>query len=162
VYLHDQGHPVGTIGLGVALHLGGMYICSPLSGWLSDRLGRFATIGLGGLVLIVAVAVAGLVPGSDSGLVIFGLFLNGVGWNLAFVSGSALLTDALSPAERASTQGLADLIMGLMGALGSAVGGMILGFWGFGVLNAVGGALVLAPLFTAWLRRPALASAWSE
>ena len=27
-------------------------------------------------------------------LVILGLFLNGIGWNFAFVAGSALLTDA--------------------------------------------------------------------
>ena len=86
------------------------------------------------------------------------LFLNGVGWNFAFVAGSALLTDALSPAERASIQGLADLVMGLMGASGSAAGGMILGVWGFAVLNTVGAVLVLAPLAATLLRRPVLAS----
>jgi MFS family permease len=125
VHLHDHGHQVGTIGLAVAVHLGGMYITSPLSGWLSDRLGRLPVIGLGGGVLVVAVAIAGLAPGSNGGLVMLGLFLNGIGWNLAFVAGSALLTDALSPSERTSFQGLADLIMGLMGAFSSA-GGMIL------------------------------------
>lgn len=162
VYLHDQGHDVQTIGLAVAFHLGGMYVASPLSGWLADRFGRLPTIAAGGLVLLVALALAGLAPGSESLLVMIGLALNGIGWNLAFVAGSALLTDALSPAERASMQGLADLVMGLMGALASAVGGMILGAWGFGVLNAFGAALVLAPLAATWLRRPALASAWTE
>jgi hypothetical protein len=47
--------------------------------------------------------------------------------------------------------------MGLMGAIGSAAGGMILGLWGFAILNAVGTGLVLGPLAIAWLRRPALA-----
>src|SRR5499427_796637 len=152
VYLHDQGHTVQTIGVAVSLHLGGMYITSPLSGWLCDRFGRLPIIGIGALVLIGAVMLAGLAPGSDRTLVILGLFLNGVGWNLAFVAGSALLTDALSPAERASTQGLADLFMGLMGAFGSAAGGMILGVWGFTILNTIGAAL---------LRKPALASSLS-
>lgn len=156
VYLHDQGHHVQTIGLAVSFHLAGMYVASPLSGWLSDRFGRLVMIGAGALVLIAAVLLAGLAPGAERALIILGLFLNGVGWNLAFVAGSALLTDALSPAERASTQGLADLVMGLMGALGSAAGGMILGVWGFAILNAVGGALVLAPLAIALLRRPVL------
>ncbi len=78
-----------------------------------------------------------------------------MGWNLAFVAGSALLTDALTPAERPSIQGFADLFMGLMGALGSAAGGMILGVWGFAVLNAVGGALALGPLAATLLRRQA-------
>ena len=159
LYLHDQGHTVGTIGVAVSLHLAGMYVASPLSGWLSDRFGRMPVIASGALLLIFAVAVAGLAPGQAGATIILGLFLNGVGWNLAFVSGSALLTDALSPAERASVQGLADLLMGLMGAIGSAAGGMILGLWGFAILNAVGALLVLGPLAIALLRRPALAPA---
>jgi MFS family permease len=156
VYLHDQGHTVQTIGIAVSLHLGGMYITSPLSGWLSDRFGRLAIIAAGAVVLIGAVVVAGLAPGSDRVLVIGALFMNGVGWNMAFVAGSALLTDALSPAERASIQGFADLVMGLMGALGSTAGGMILGLWGFAILNAVGAAVVLGPLAATLVRRPAL------
>jgi MFS family permease len=159
VYLHDQGHGVQTIGIAVSLHLAGMYVASPLSGWLCDRFGRLPMIGVGALVLIVAVVLAGLAPGTDRVLVIGALFLNGVGWNFAFVAGSALLTDALSPAERASTQGLADLAMGLMGASGSAAGGMILGIWGFAVLNTLGAMLVLAPLAATLLRRPALTTA---
>jgi MFS family permease len=155
LYLHDHGHAVGTIGLAVALHLAGMYVASPLSGWLADRFGRMPVIGAGALLLIGAVALAGLAPATATGVVIFALALNGVGWNLAFVSASALLTDALSPAERASVQGGADLLMGLMGAIGSAVGGMILGIWGFATLNAVGAALVLVPLAVGLLRRPA-------
>jgi MFS family permease len=158
VYLHDQGHPVPTIGLAVSAHLAGMYVASPLSGFLCDRLGRLPIIAAGALVLIGAVVLTGLAPGHDHILIIAGLFLNGVGWNLAFVAGSALLTDALSPAERAPVQGLADLFMGLMGAVGSAAGGMILGVWGFAVLNAVGAALALGPLGLTLLRRPALAS----
>jgi MFS family permease len=158
LYLHDQGHGVQTIGLAVSFHLGGMYVSSPLSGWLSDRFGRLTTIGVGALVLIGAVMLAALVPGRDWLLVIIALALNGIGWNMAFVAGSAPLTDALSPAERASIQGLADLAMGLMGALGSAAGGMMLGAWGFAILNAVGAVLVLGPLAISLLRRPALAS----
>jgi len=156
LYLHDQGHNVQTIGLAVSLHLAGMYVTSPLAGWLSDRLGRLLIIGAGAVILILAVMLAGLAPGSDRLLVILALFLNGVGWNMAFVAGSALLTDALAPNERASVQGLADLFMGLMGALGSATGGMILGIWGFAILNAVGAVLVLGPLTVTLLRRQAL------
>jgi predicted MFS family arabinose efflux permease len=156
LYLHDQGHTVSVIGLAVSLHLGGMYVTSPLSGWLADRFGRLPVIAAGALLLIGAVALAGLAPGEASGVIILGLFLNGIGWNLAFVAGSALLTDALSPVERASVQGFADLLMGLMGAIGAAAGGMILGLWGFAILNAVGAALVLGPLALTLLRRPAL------
>ena len=63
-----------TIGLGVSLHLGGMYVTSPRAGWLCDRFGRLSMIGIGALVLIGAVMLAGLAPGSDRALVILGLF----------------------------------------------------------------------------------------
>ena len=162
LYLHDHGHAVGTIGLAVSLHLGGMYVTSPLSGWLCDRFGRLPMIGAGGVVLLASLALAALAPGRAAGAVIAGLFANGVGWNLAFVSASALLTDALSPQERASIQGLADLVMGLMGALGSALGGIVLGAWGFGMLNALGAALLVVPLAGSWLQREALAARAAE
>jgi MFS family permease len=163
VYLHDHGHAVGTIGLAVAMHLGGMYVASPLSGWLSDRLGRGVMIAAGGLVLLLAMAIAGLAPGAEGSLVMLGLFLNGVGWNFAFVAASALLTDVLSPGERTSIQGLADLVMGLLGALGSAAGGMVLGAWGFGVLNALGSAVVLAGLAVGVRHLPlAQRASWRE
>jgi MFS family permease len=162
LYLHDQGHPVGTIGVAASLHLAGMYVSSPLSGWLSDRFGRLPMIGLGGIILMLACALAGLVPGRAAGLVIAGLFLNGIGWNLAFVSASALLTDALSPDGRTSMQGLADLCMGATGFVGSAVGGIILGLWGFGMLNAVGAAMLILPLAASSMRRAAAAARATE
>lgn len=162
LYLHDQGHPVGIIGVAASLHLAGMYVSSPLSGWLSDRFGRLPMIGVGGLILMLACALAGLVPGSAGGLVIGGLFLNGIGWNLAFVSASALLTDALSPIDRTSIQGLADLCMGMMGFVGSAAGGVILGLWGFGMLNAVGAGILILPLAASSMRRAAAAARATE
>ena len=146
VYLRDQGHHVHEIGLAVSLHLGGMYAASPLTGWLCDRFGRLAMMAAGGLVLIGAVTFAALAPGSDSLLVSLALFLNGVGWNFAFVAGSALLTDSLTPVERPGLQGIADLLTGLMGAVGSVGGGAILGLWGFGAQNAAGALCVLLPL----------------
>ena len=84
VYLHDQGYGVQTIGLAVSLHLGGMYVASPLSGWLCDRVGRLPMIGVGAMVLVGAVMLAGLAPGSDHVLVILALAINGIGWNFAF------------------------------------------------------------------------------
>jgi MFS family permease len=157
VYMKDHGHDVQMIGLAVSLHLGGMYVASPITGWLVDRIGRLAMILIGGILLIAAVIVAGLAPASN-GLLVAAMFcLNGIGWNFAFVSGSALLTDALEPAERTTMQGFADLMTGLMGALGSTLGGVVLQSWGFATLNAAGAVLILGPLAAVWLGRAALA-----
>ena len=54
-------------------------------------------------------------------------------------------------------QGFADLMTGLMGALGSTLGGIVLQSWGFAVLNAAGAVLILGPLAAVWLGRAALA-----
>jgi MFS family permease len=162
VYLQDHGHDIATIGLAVALHLGGMYVASPITGWLADRVGRLVMIVTGCSLLIVATVIAGLAPGSNAVLVSLMFCLNGIGWNFAFVSGSALLTDALEPAERTTMQGFADLMTGLMGALGSTLGGIVLQSWGFPVLNAAGALLVLAPLAGTWLGRGAFRPQASE
>ena len=126
VYLHDHGHHADVIGVAVSLHLGGMYAASPFTGWLCDRVGRLAMILAGGVLLLGAMVFAGLASASDGALVSAAIFLNGLGWNFGFVAGSALLTDALAPDERTTTQGFADLAIGLMGALGSMLGGIIL------------------------------------
>ena len=47
---------------------------------------------------------------------------------------------------------------GLMGALGSTLGGIVLQSWGFPVLNAAGAALILGPLAVTWLGRGAFAA----
>jgi MFS family permease len=156
VYMLDHGHDVQMIGLAVSLHLGGMYVASPITGWLCDRVGRLAMILTGGILLMAAVIVAGLAPGSN-GLLVAAMFcMNGIGWNFAFVAGSALLTDALAPEERTSMQGFADLMTGLMGALGSTLGGIMLQSWGFPMLNAAGAVLILGPLAAVWVGRAAL------
>src|SRR3989442_10101141 len=72
VYLHDHGYHVQTIGLAVSLHLAGMYVASPLSGWLCDHFGRLLMIGIGALVLIGAVMLAGAAPGRGPGPVHLG------------------------------------------------------------------------------------------
>jgi len=61
-----------------------------------------------------------------------------------------------SPSARSARRSRAG--MGLMGAFGFAAGGMILGVWGFTVLNTLGAVLVLGPLAATLLRRPARAS----
>mgnify|MGYP001827364882 FL=1 len=45
-----------------------------------------------------------------------GLFLLGVGWSVALIAGSALLTESLPESQRGDAQGLADVMMSLLGA----------------------------------------------
>ena len=74
-------------------HVVGMFGLSIVTGWLTDRWGQRATIGLGGLLLIASCALAPQNP--DTLPLAVSLFLLGLGWNMCFVSGSSLLTNCL-------------------------------------------------------------------
>jgi MFS family permease len=74
------------------------------------------------------------------------LFLVGLGWNLCYIAGSSLLSDALAPAERSRVQGANELVINLASAVSSLGSGFILAYAGFTALAGVGAALALIPL----------------
>jgi len=152
VHIDHQGHPdtLRVIGWVISVHVAGMYAFSPVVGWLTDRVGRRAVI-LGGIGLLVAACtVAGLSGHHTAGLTV-GLGLLGVGWSATMVSGSTLLTESVGLANRASVQGLADLVMGLGGATAGALAGVIVAWSSYAALTVVAG-LVTVPLLAAALR----------
>jgi MFS family permease len=153
VHMHVHGHSLHTVGLVISAHVVGMYVCSPLTGWLTDRLGRHPVIVLSALTFIAAALVNGVTPPDNGFLLGLGMFLIGLGWNFGFVAGSALLTDAVALHERPRVQGIADLWMGVAAALGSLVSGPIMEGYGFPALNYAIGLLVLFPLAVLFLRR---------
>lgn len=153
VFLHDHGQGLPVIGLVISGHVAGMYAISPLAGWLCDRVGRFAVIAMGGLTFIAAVTINAVAPAEQSGWVLLGLFLVGDGWNFGFVAGSTLITDSVTPAERATVQGLADLLMGVVAATGSAFAGLIVEAWSYPALNGLAVVFVIVPALAIWLRR---------
>ena len=66
VHMGHAGGAAGTtlrvIGLVISVHVAGMYLFSPLVGLLADRAGRTATVGVGGVLLLAAAALAGTAP----------------------------------------------------------------------------------------------------
>lgn len=153
IHMRHHDHVLADINFVQGAHILGMFGLSVVNGWLTDRLGRRFTIGLGSLVLIAACAIA---PGSpDTVPLALSLFLLGLGWNLCFVSGSSLLTDTLAMHERARIQGAADLVVNLASAAGSLASGLLIASLGYGTLAAIGAGL--AVIVGAWvLRRPSV------
>lgn len=152
VHIDHQGHPdsLRVIGWVISVHVAGMYALSPVVGWLTDRVGRRAVI-LGGIGLLVAAcALAGLSGHHTAGLTV-GLGLLGMGWSATMVAGSTLLTESVGLANRASVQGMADLVMGLGGATAGAVAGVIVAWSSYATLTVVA-SLVTVPLLAAALR----------
>jgi MFS family permease len=75
------------------------------------------------------------------------LFGLGIGWNMCYVAGSALLSDALSPVEKARMQGLNDLLVGGAAAAAALLGGVIMATGGYTVMGLLGAAVSLPLLF---------------
>ncbi len=147
LHMEDAGESLSAVGLVISLHVGGMYLPSPVSGWLADRYGRLPVLAGGGVALVCAGVLAAVSPGDETVLMALALVALGLGWNLGLVGGSALLTDAVAPEQHAQTQGAADLVMGLTGVSGNLVAGPLFHAGAFGVLGvgaaAVGGLLMV-------------------
>ncbi|MFG2559601.1 MFS transporter [Streptomyces sp. NPDC048496] len=151
VDLGHHGADLQLIGLVISGHIAGMYAFSPVMGWLSDRFGRLAVIGLAVGLLSCAALLAGT-AGPSHGQTAAGLFVLGLGWSAGLVAGSALLTDSVPQPARAAVQGLSDLTMNTAAGIGGAVAGVIVSQAGYGWLNAAGACLLL-PMAALALRR---------
>lgn len=114
----------------IAVHVLGMFGLAPLIGRWADRVGHIRSLQLGAVILglgTVSVVIAGYVPA----LIFIGLFLLGVGWSVALIAGSALLTESLPESSRISAQGLADVLMSLLGAAAAFSSGFVKTLVGF-------------------------------
>jgi MFS family permease len=147
----DEGTTLRIIGLVISVHVAGMYLFSPLVGLLADRAGRAVTVAVGGVLLLVAAALAGTAAPGAALQLGAGLLLLGLGWSCGLIAGSTLVTESVGPDLRPTAQGGTDLLMGLGAALAGVVGGPLLALGGFGLVSAVSAALVL-PLAVVWVQ----------
>ena len=154
VHIRHEGHGLGAIGLVISAHTLGMFALSPITGRLADRFGRVPLLegGVGVLVLSCLIGV-GAAWSSSYPLVLVSLLLLGIGWNLGFVGGSALLTDSVPAAERTRVQGFGDTLIWGGGAVASIASGWMLEHTGFAVLSMIGAVLSLAPVVPLWQLR---------
>lgn len=151
LHMKDNNHELFGISMVISAHTFGMYAFSIFSGQLADRWGRSPVIllGAGGLILasLLAPISPNLIPLAAS------LFLLGLGWNFCYVGGSTLLADKLNHLERAKTQGINDLLMGLATAIGSFFSGLIFAAYGYGVVGLISAAFAVLPFgMTLWWR----------
>ncbi|MGW2742888.1 MFS transporter [Streptomyces sp. NPDC001450] len=158
VHMHDHGHGTAASGLVIAIHIGAMYLPSPLTGRLVDlphaRLrsrggtpsGRMTMATVSGVVLLTAGILAALAPADSVALLALALALLGLGWNFGLVSGTAIITDTVPLAARARTQGMVDVSIAIAGATGGISSGVIATAAGYPALALTAGVLALAIL----------------
>ncbi len=144
LHMTHNSHTLDAVGSVISLHVLGMFAFSPVWGALADRMNKRVLVLIGAIVLMT-----GCVLGPISNELIpieVALFLVGLGWSICYVSGSALLTGALTREEKARAQGTNDLIVNLASALGGIASGLILSAYDYLGVGIVGIVLISLPL----------------
>jgi MFS family permease len=156
LHMADHGHGLAAVGLVISGHTFGMFAFSPISGWLAGRFGTPIIIAAG-LALSAFSSVLAAVAPPDGGAILFvALFLLGVGWNLSFVAGSALLTEGLDGAERTTLQGATDAMIWSSAAAAALGSGIVVAAASYTALGLLGAALILFPVLAMVRGRSAL------
>ena len=132
-------------------HVLGMFAPSFVTGSLIARFG-IPRMLLAGTLLMAGTA---LISNLGVSLAHFwvALVLLGIGWNFLFVGGSTLLSAAHTDAERGKVQGINDLVIFSLVAIGSLMSGALSYHLGWKALNlAMLPPIVLVALATLWYR----------
>ena len=127
------GHSVTEATLGIQWHVLAMYAPSFVTGSLITRFGveRITFIGLALIGLTAVVGLAGITVAHFW----TGLVLLGVGWNLAFIGATTMVTQCHRPDERNKVQSFNDfLVFGSM-AISSFASGQLLEYVGWAAIN---------------------------
>ncbi|MFC6079663.1 MFS transporter [Sphaerisporangium aureirubrum] len=149
VHLDHGDMGLSIIGIVLSAHITGMYVFSPLVGWLADRIGAIPVLVIGLLQLLLAAGLAASAAPHDVALLSLGLFLLGTGWSCGLVAGSALLSESVALDHRPSAQGLSDLLMNVCGATGTIAAGLIVATGSYALLGIAVAVLVAIP--AVWL-----------
>lgn len=148
--MRAQGFEMGQVAFIMQWHVLGMFAPSFVTGGLIARFGVPRILLTGTLLLTGTVLVANL--GASLAHFWAALVLLGIGWNFLFVGGSALLSSVHSEAERGKVQGVNDLIIFTLVAVGSLMAGQLLHHLGWEALNlAMLPLILLVALASLWL-----------
>lgn len=143
VHMEHYGHGLKEVGMIIGFHIGSMFLPSPLTGILVDKIGRLAMAIASGITLLIAGILAAIAPGESLLLLTIALVLLGLGWNFGLISGTAILVDSTNLSNRAKIQGSIDVMVALSGATGGALSGMVVSHSSYATLSIVGGILSL-------------------
>ena len=80
IHIEHHGYGIGVTGIVIGAHVAGMFLPSPFSGWLVDRLGYLAVAVAAGVTLLAAGLIAAWAPADSVATLVLALALLGVGW----------------------------------------------------------------------------------
>ena len=142
-------HTVGEAALAIQWHVIGMYAPSFFTGTLIAWFGVRAMIASGFLLLVASASVGLLGIGLWNFWI--ALALLGLGWNLAFIGATTLVTESYGPRERNKVQAFNDFLVFGSTAIGSLSSGALLSRYGWSAVNdVVFPVLIVAAVLLAW------------
>jgi hypothetical protein len=130
-----HGHSLAASATVIQWHVLGMFVPSFFTGTLIRRFGVLWIMAVGTVLLGGHIAIA--LTGNEYLHFLSGLTLVGVGWNFLFIGGTALLTEAYTPSERAKTQAAHDFLMFGAVSIASFAAGGLLNLWGWHSVNLI-------------------------
>ena len=146
------GGSLAGLGAMMGTHNLGMFALSPVVGVLCDRLGERPIIAAGGATLVVAGLLAAFGPGTGIALGV-ALYLVGLGWCLAFVAASTLISEGPDSPAKVRRQGLADSLNWTFAGVACVTSGLLMTGFGFDAVAVACTVLGLVSL-TAALASP--------
>ncbi|MFT5367160.1 MAG: MFS family permease [Candidatus Latescibacterota bacterium] len=152
LHMNHHAHGIDAISWVIMAHTVGMYGLSWLTGMLITRFGRVPIVIMGAIILAISAILTPI--STQMPLLIFALFLLGLGWNFCFIAGSSLLSESLASIERGRTQGATETGVALAASVGALSTGPIFASAGMVAICAIGLAFSLA-LFagTSWWKK---------
>ncbi len=146
-------HQVQSATTAIQWHIIAMFAPSFATGFIINRIGAQATVGLGMIFIILSAAIA--LAGTSQYHFYAGLIFLGLGWNFGFIGATTLLSTAYEESEAARAQALNEqLVFGAM-AIASIGSGAVLQLIGWRAVNMIAipaAILVLILLFWGYLK----------
>ena len=147
--MRARGFDMDQVAFIMQWHVLGMFAPSFVTGSLIARFGVDRILLSGATIMAASVLIATM--GQSITYFWVALVLLGIGWNFLFVGGSALLSTVHSETERGKVQGVNDLIIFSLVAVGSLMSGQLLHRLGWDALNlTMLPFIVIVGLATLW------------
>lgn len=150
ISMKDQAISFSGITFMIQGHVLGMFIPSLFTGSLITRFGTSKILILGVIFNLVSIVVN--LSGYNLVHYWVGMTLVGIGWNFMYLAASSLLTETYQESEKALVQGINEFLILLTVTFSSLSSGLILGWFGWKVLNLFVGVLLFPLLLVGiWL-----------
>ncbi|MGN2438587.1 MFS transporter [Pseudomonas syringae] len=136
MHMKHMHQDFSDVRLAIQWHVIAMFAPSFFTGAIIQKLGIKATI-CSGLIMLIGCAAVNM--GSSSyGVMTFSLIILGLGWNLTYVGGGALLAQTLQNSPEAmNVQGKNDLAIAIFATIGAFSPALLLSAVGWGGTNAI-------------------------